>query len=181
MLSQVANTLGTTGSISEELVSLDCILKLLRNMIIFSPLGNPLCSNIPNRLRFLGNSRFSGSSSDGSEWWSHVNHPGRRVGCDFLCTASFYYQPEKKIIQLRHANFLTQTEGFGAVTERYNFEKIFFSPDLWHLCFTWPQNAAGGRAAEGRVWSPVQHRRLGSHSCARRKQQLTVAAAPSSA
>ena len=72
-------------------------------------------------------------------------------------------------------HFLTQTEGFRAVTERDQFENIFL-PNLWHLqYFTQPQNAASGWPAVGCVWSPARHRRLGRRSHAPWKQQLPTA------
>lgn len=74
MLSQVANTLDTTGSVLEELVSIGYILKLLRNRGgLFSPLflGNPLCSNIPIGSDCWGSTRISGSSSEASEQGAH--------------------------------------------------------------------------------------------------------------
>jgi len=54
------------------------------------------------------------------------------MGCDFLGMASFYYHPEKKkmsSLDMPIVHFLTQTEGFRAVTERDQFENIFL-PNL---------------------------------------------------
>lgn len=147
----------------------------------FFPLGNTLCSNIPRKPKVFRQLQWSFRAGFSCKLsWEKESGMWLSMYSKLLLPAGVG-EKKNQVETCQLFIFLTQTEGFKAITERYHFEKLFF-PDLWHLlCFTQPQNTAGRRAGEGCVWSPAQRRRLGSRSRARWKQRPTVAAAPGSA